>query len=101
MEATERLRERERDKVFPFTCQQVRTTFKLCVEICKKAAMLRQMASGIDNFIDAKGYSKWFKLLYHFDKSKDLCQPDLGIEPSATMLSIESPYTSSTLSADS
>ncbi len=81
-EATESLA--ARGKEFPFTSQQVRTKFKSCVAICKKAAMLRQTASGIENFIDSKGYSKWFKQLYHFVQSRDSCQPDLGIEPSAT-----------------
>ena len=98
-EATERLA--ARDKEFPFTSQQVRTKFKSCVAICKKAAMLRQTASGIDNFIYSKGYSKWFKQLYHFIQSRDSCQPDLGIEPSATLSSAESDTSLSTSSKES
>ena len=98
-EATERLT--ARDKEFPFTSQQVRTKFKSCVAICKKAAMLRQTASGIDNFIDSKGYSKWFKQLYHFIQSRDSCQPDLGIEPSATVSSAESAAESAESSKES
>lgn len=93
-EATERLA--ARDTEFPFTSQQVRTKFKSCVAICKKAAMLRQTASGIDNFVESKGCGKWFKQLYHFFQSRDSCQPDLGIEPSATISSAESDNSLST-----
>ena len=91
----------ESGKEFPFTCHQIRTKFKSCVAICKKTAMLRQTASGIDNFIDAKGYSKWFKQLFQFVQSRDSCQPDLGIEPSAVMLCTDSPSTSCSASTNS
>ena len=65
-----------------FTVGQVRIKFKACVAACKKAAMMRKTASGIDNFINQKGYGSWFKKLYPFIESRDSCDPDKGTEPS-------------------
>ena len=44
--------------------------------------MMRKTASGIDNFINQKGYGSWFKKLYPFIESRDSCDPDKGTEPS-------------------
>ena len=70
-----------REESFPFTVAQIRVNFKACVSICKKAAMTRRTASGIDNCLANKGYGTWFKKLYPFIESRDSCNPDKGIEP--------------------
>ena len=49
--------------------------------------MTRKTASGIDNFINAKGYGSWFKKLYPYVESRDSCDPDMGVEPSFKILS--------------
>ena len=72
---------------FPFTVAQIRIKFKACISACKKAAMTRKTASGIDNFINAKGYGSWFKKLYPYVESRDSCDPDMGVEPSFQILS--------------
>ena len=48
----------------PFTVVQTRVKFKACVAICKKAAMTRKSASGIDNFMHIKGFGSWFQKLF-------------------------------------
>ena len=48
---------------FPFTVKQMRTKFKWCISVCKKACLTMKTASGISSFIDDKGYGKWFDLL--------------------------------------
>ena len=78
-----------REETFPFTIAQIRVKFKACISICKKAAMTRKTASGIDNFINDKGYGSWFKKLYPFIESRDSCNPDKGIEPPFEKLSQE------------
>lgn len=75
-----------KDSNFPFTVAQIRIKFKACISICKKAAMTRKTASGIDNFMNEKGYGFWFKKLYPFVESRDSCNPDKAIEPSFTIL---------------
>ena len=67
---------------FPFTVAQTRVKFKACIAVCKKAAMTRKTASGIDNFMHSKGYGTWFQKLFPLVESRDSCNPDNGIEPS-------------------
>jgi len=67
---------------FPFTVAQKRVKFKACIAVCKKAAMTRKTASGIDNFMHSKGYGSWFQKLFPLVESRDSCNPDNGIEPS-------------------
>ena len=72
----------QREKQFPFTLAQTCIKFKGCIAICKRVAMLRKTASGVDNFVQSKGYGQWFMRLYALVKSRDSAQPSQGIEPS-------------------
>ena len=68
---------------FPFTVKQMRNKFKWCISICKKVCLTIKTASGISNFVEDKGYGKWFDLLHPLVKSRDSCQPKRAYEPSA------------------
>ena len=80
----QRLRDRceIRSETCIFTISQARNKFKSLVAICKKASLTRQTASGIDNFIQNKGYGKWFGQLFPLVQSRESAQPDQAIEPS-------------------
>jgi hypothetical protein len=80
-----KLKERanERGEQITFTIQQIRTKFKRCVSDCKQAAMTIKTATGIQRFQDEKGYGKWFDMLFPLVKTRDACQPDMAVEPSA------------------
>ena len=78
-----KMRATERKEEITFNIQQTRSKFKRCVSECKQAAMTIKTASGIKRFQE-KGYGKWFDLLFPLVKSRDSCQPNLAIEPSAT-----------------
>eukprot|EP00794_Sanderia_malayensis_P012532 gene12532-13818_t len=67
----------------PFTAVQMRTKFKKLVAECKKTAMLMKTPSGIKCFQEERGYSAWFNQLFLLVKTRDSCQPDQAIEPSA------------------
>ena len=71
----------KRHSSFPFTIQQMRNKFKWCVSMCKKVALTIQTATGIKRFVEDKGFSKWFDLLFPLIKSSDSCQPERAIEP--------------------
>ena len=77
----------ERGDVFNFTVAQTRTKFKGCVSACKKAAMTRRTATGIDDYISRKGYGSWFKQLLALVESRGSWNPDLGCEPSFKVFS--------------
>lgn len=67
---------------FPFKLEQIRNKFKWCVGTCKKVALTIQTATGINRFVDEKGFGKWFNALFPLIKSRDSCQPEQSIEPS-------------------
>ena len=71
-----------RSETCMFTLSQARNKFKSLVAICKKASLTRQTASGIDNFIQDKGYGKWFGQLFPLVQSRESAQPEQAIEPS-------------------
>ena len=77
------VRANERGEKILFNIQQVRTKFKRCVSDCKKAAMTIKTATGIKRFQNEKGYGKWFDLLFPLVKTRDSCQPEMAVEPSA------------------
>ncbi len=79
----------ERGEQLTFTVPQIRTQFKKCISDCKKAALAIKTASGIRRFQDEKGYGGWFNQLFALVKTRDSCQPEKAIEPSAS--SIETP----------
>ena len=67
-----------------FSVEQLRSKFKKCVGECKWALMTVKTATGIDNLIDKKGYGAWFKQFHVIVKSRDSCQPERAVEPSAS-----------------
>ncbi len=73
----------EREEEINFTVGQLRSKFKKCVEECKKAALTIKTASGIKRFQDEKGYGGWFNQLFALVRTRDSCQPELVVEPSA------------------
>ena len=66
-----------------FTVAQAGIKFKKCVSDCKKAALTIKTATGIKRFQDQKGYGAWFSQLFALIKTRDSCQPERAIEPSA------------------
>ena len=70
-------------KGIQFTVAQARTKFKKCVSDCKNAALTIKTATGIKRFQDQKGYGAWFSQLFALIKTRDSCQPERAIEPSA------------------
>ena len=72
-----------RNESVTFTPNQVRTKFKKAIQLCKKAALTIKTASGIKRFQDDKNYGQWFEVLYSVVKSRESCQPELAVEPSA------------------
>ena len=59
---------------FPFQVQQMRNKFKSCISTCKQICMTMKTASGIERFVEERGYGKWFDLLYVLVKTRDSCQ---------------------------
>jgi len=78
-----------RKEEFQFTVNQVRSKFKRCVSSCKAAAMTIKTATGIARFQNEKGYGKWFDKLFPLVKSRDSCQPEMALEPSAASSSTD------------
>ena len=46
--------------------------------------MTTKTVTGIDDFIDKKGYGTWFNQLFSIVKTRDSCQPDRAVEPSCS-----------------
>lgn len=74
----------ERNEQVPFTVAQMRSKFKKCVGICKQAALTIKSATGIKRFQEDKGFGQWFNQLYSIVKTRDSCNPEIAIEPSAS-----------------
>ncbi|XP_065054393.1 uncharacterized protein LOC135683145 [Rhopilema esculentum] len=72
-----------RNEECPYTAIQLRTKFKKSVAECKKAALLIKTGSGIKRFQDHHGYGTWFNQLFALVKTRESCQPEQAIEPSA------------------
>ena len=73
----------KRGEDFEATIPQLRNKFKKCVSECKKAALTIKTATGIKRFQDSKGFGSWFNQLFALVKTRDSCQPDQAVEPSA------------------
>ena len=73
-----------RKECVPFTIVQLLTKFKKLIGECKKAALPIKSATGIKRFQDNKGYGDWFNPLFNLVKTRDACQPEQAIEPSAS-----------------
>ncbi len=76
-------RAEKRGCVFDKSITQMRNKFKKLVSECKKANMIFKTATGISNYKDEKNYSKWFDMLFPLIKSRESCQPEQAMEPSA------------------
>ena len=72
-----------RNETVPFTAVQLRNKFKKAVAECKKTALTIKSATGIKRFQDEKNYGPWFNQLFGLVKTRDSCQPELAVEPSA------------------
>ena len=75
----------ERNEEFNFSVNQLRSKFKKLVGECKKVALTVKTASGIENFIRDRGYGTTFNNLYSLVKTRDSCNPDKAVEPSASL----------------
>ena len=82
----EELKERcaTRGENFCFTVDQLRSKFKKCVSECKRAALTIKTGTGIKRFQEDKSYGAWFQKLYEVVKTRDSCQAEQAIEPTAT-----------------
>ena len=76
-------RAEKRGCVFEKSITQMRNKFKKLVSECKKANMVFKTATGISNYKDEKDYSKWFDMLFPLINSRESCQPEQAVEPSA------------------
>lgn len=74
----------ERNEEFIFSVSQLQSKFKKLVRECKKVALTVKTASGIENFIRDRGYGATFNNLYSLVKTRDSCNPDEAVEPSAS-----------------
>ncbi len=63
---------------------------------CKKVAFVMKTASGIKRFQDDNGYLAWFNQFFALVKTRDSCQPEQAIEPSAETNGVTSLESSST-----
>ena len=68
------------------TVDQIRSKFKKLVSECKMVALTIKTATGIKRFLDDKGYGAWLHKLFAIVKTRDSCQPEQAIEPSALEL---------------
>lgn len=75
----------ERNEEFNFSVNQLRSKFKKLVGECKKVALTVKTASGIENFTRDRGYGVSFNNLYSLVKTRDSCNPDKAVEPSALL----------------
>ena len=63
--------------------KQLRSKFKKLVSECKKIALTIKTASGVQNFLRERGYGATFNQLYAIVKTRDSCNPEKAVEPSA------------------
>ena len=75
----------ERNEEFNFSVNQLRSKFKKLAGECKKVALTVKTASGIENFIRGGGYGTTFNNSYSLVKTRDSCNPDKAVEPSASL----------------
>ena len=75
---------KNRGEIINFSVVQLRNKFKKCVSECKHVAMTIKTATGIKRFQEDKGYSTWFDSLFPLVKTRDSCQPEMAVEPSAS-----------------
>lgn len=52
--------------------------------MCNQAALTQKTASGIKRFKKDQGLGKWFTTLFEVVKTRESCQPNLALEPSAS-----------------
>ena len=78
-----------RNEEIQFTDAQLRTKFKKCVSDCKFAALTIKTGTGIKRFQDEKGFGSWFNKLFALVETRDSCNPEKAVEPSATTKPID------------
>ena len=52
--------------------------------MCKQAALTQKSATGIKRFQEDQALGKWFTTLFEVVKTRESCQPNLALEPSAS-----------------
>ena len=52
--------------------------------MCKKAALTIKTSTGIKRFQDENELGQWFDQLYPIVKTRDLCNPESGVESSSS-----------------
>ena len=67
-----------------FTADQLRTKFKRCISLCKKAALTIKTSTGIKRFQDEKELGQWFDQLYPIVKTRDSYNSESAVEPSSS-----------------
>ena len=67
-----------------FSINQVRTKFKKCISICKKAALTIKTSTGIKRFQEERELVKWFNQLLPVVRTRDSCQPEHAVELSSS-----------------
>ena len=85
-----KIRANERDEEVLISVVHLRHKFKKLIGECKKAALTIKFTLGIKRFQDEKSYGKWFDQLFALVKTRDSCQPEQAIEPSASAPSTSS-----------
>ena len=70
--------------VVTYSAIKIRDKFKKMVAKCKELCMKQLQGTGLTRFMDKQG--PWFKTLYEWVKTRDSCQPEQAIEPSANMI---------------
>lgn len=66
-----------------FTVEQVRNKLKKLISECKKVALTVKTATGVNRFQEEKNYGPWFPMLFALVKTRDSCQPERAVEPTA------------------
>ena len=72
-----------RGQIINVSVVQLRNKLKRCVNECKHVAMTIKTATGIKRFQEEQGYSTWFDSVFPPVKTRDSCQPEMAVEPSA------------------
>ena len=85
---TKKERAEKRGEEVPFTLQ---TKFKKAVDDCKKVILIVKTATGIKKIEEERGYGKWFPNLISYVKTRESCNPELSVEPSACSSSSSTP----------
>ena len=73
-----------RGEVITSTVPQLRSKFKKCVSVYKRAVLTQKAATGIKRFQEYRGFGKWFHALLEVVRTRDSCRPEWALEPSSS-----------------